>query len=129
MAVIFPLIDRYGIEGAAWASLIASSAALVPVLALVRKYSPNLFGAYLGSIGWPLVNTFVSATSMFVMKELTSGWGNFAALVAILVTGGVVYLVSVAMTSRFLSYQQPRLLLDTLRQRSSAPKPDDGARD
>jgi lipopolysaccharide exporter len=129
MAVIFPLIDRYGIEGAAWASLIASSAALVPVLVLVRRYSPNLFGTYLGSIGWPLVNTFVSAAAMFAMKELTIGWGNFAALVAILATGGVVYLVSVTLTSRFLAYRQPRELLDTLRQRSSNPKPDDGAAD
>ncbi len=118
LAIIFPLMDRFGIDGAAWAALIASTAALVPMSAFIRHYSPPEFRQYLGSIGWPFLNALVMVGGMLAVRSLTDGMGALVSLIVITAVGGVVYLGSVVITSRFLGYRQPRDILDTLRRRA-----------
>lgn len=124
LAVIFPLIDQFGIEGAAWASLIASTATLIPVSVFVWRYSPPAFPHYLGSIGWPLLNTVVMAGAMFAARWVSADWGTFVSLLVIGITGAIVYLASIAVTSRFLGYRQPGDIIATIRKRSQANPPD-----
>ena len=54
VVTIVPLINSYGIEGAATATLLAASSVLIPVTRRVRMYSPAQFGRYLQAMAWPL---------------------------------------------------------------------------
>ena len=125
-AMIVPMVDRYGINGAAWSSLLAVSSVLVPVTMKVRTYSHSGFSEYLGSIFWPLGNAVVMAGAMYLVQLSASTRIPLVQLILMFIAGIATYAGSIWLTSRYLGYRQPREILERLRSRR-ARSDDDGA--
>ena len=129
VVTIVPLINSYGIEGAATATLLAASSVLIPVTRRVRMNSPAQFGRYLQAMAWPLLNTIVMVIAMVAVTNAIETRGFFTQLVLLLGSGMGAYALSIAFTSRFLGYKEPREIAAKAKarvsSRGSADTPED----
>lgn len=127
VVTIVPLINRFGLEGAAIATLLAASSVLFPVTRRVRLYSPSQFGRYLQAIAWPLLNTVVMVVVMVLVSNAVQRQVAFAQLAAVIGAGIAGYAVSIAFTSRFLGYKEPREIAGKAKARFTSSEHDESS--
>jgi O-antigen/teichoic acid export membrane protein len=118
LLTIYPAINRFGLEGAAWATVIATLVGDVPMLVHAGRFLEVPRLSLLRGVALPLLNATVMAGVVWLTSSLFGDTFGAATLIGLIVVGALAYFAGALVGSRFLGYSEISEVVTRVRARS-----------
>ncbi|MDJ0791796.1 MAG: lipopolysaccharide biosynthesis protein [Acidimicrobiia bacterium] len=113
---LYPMIDAFGMNGAAATVAIAGSITGATALWVAFRYLGDPEGSVMQTMGYPALNTAAMAVVVTGARALLFDDYTATSFVVLSLIGMVAYFAMVALTTRFTPYAAPAALLERIKQ-------------
>lgn len=103
-AAIYPFTTRWGIVGAAWATIVAGLLPVAYLLYLTGRFLRTPRWSIARTLGVPLIASFTMIGILIMAETVAGAPAGFWVLLWAPVLGGIAYLGLIAMARRYLGY-------------------------
>ncbi len=114
-AILYPAIDRFGLVGAAGATVFAGTLTAVGALVIAARWFSTTAGEIRQVLVFPALNTALMGMAILGARAMFFPEPSTLSLFSLALVGVAVYFLSVSSGDRFLGYSHPRELIGRLR--------------
>jgi len=117
--MLYPAINRFGINGAAGVVALSFGATAAAVLIITMRRLTIRGAELFQSLGFPLLNSLVMAGAVLAARRLPIDQPTILSLVLLTIVGALAYGAAVGVSMKFFGYRAPSALIERLRGMSS----------